>query len=336
VVKRFDRIDHRGGGTGVDANQFDALSRVLASSSGRRTLLQGMAGSVAGVVLGSLLPGRASARPDRKRSDRSRHARKQHLRRREATVAVCHNGRTLTVPRSAMQGLLLNGDTLGSCPPASVPRGADPGCDVCPTCQFTTIQAAVDAARSGDVIGLCAITYRETVVIPVRANLRGLAIVGASSAPGGTVIDGDGNGPVIVLPAAGPALLLQRLTITGGDAEQGGGIFSTGQSLVLSSVRVTGNHATLAGGGIFSAGSREDDGATLQINASDITNNSARTGGGLFNGGAAFAVFSNDSTVTGNRASTSGGGIQNAGRVELQDTVVSGNTPTNCVGVSGC
>jgi predicted outer membrane repeat protein len=104
----------------------------------------------------------------------------------------------------------------------------------------------------------------------------------------------------------------------------------------LNNVRVTGNRATLGGGGIFSAGSREDDAATLTLSATDIMNNTARTGGGLFNGEAAFAVFSNDSTVTGNRASASGGGIQNTGRIDLQDTVVSGNTPNNCVGVTGC
>src|ERR1700689_1742022 len=42
----------------------------------------------------------------------------------------------------------------------------------CPTAQFTTIQAAVNFATSGDVIRVCAGTYPEQVTITTPLTLR--------------------------------------------------------------------------------------------------------------------------------------------------------------------
>jgi predicted outer membrane repeat protein len=172
--------------------------------------------------------------------------------------------------------------------------------------------------------------------MPERDNLRGLLILGAGADAADTVIDGDGNGPVVVNPGGGPALVLRRLTITGGNAEQGGGIFTRARALALNDVRVTGNRATLGGGGIFSAGNDE---SSVQLGFTDITNNEARSGGGIFHAGGGSLSIGNESTIIGNRATQngSGGGIHNAGGdVRLDDAVVRDNTPQNCFGVEGC
>jgi len=101
----------------------------------------------------------------------------------------------------------------------------------CPTAAFTTIQAAVNAAKSGDVIRVCAGTYREQVVIDkslsveadngvivipsdVVANATGpssgdtiAAIIVVENAENveleGLIVDGNNNG----LTACGPRLI---------------------------------------------------------------------------------------------------------------------------------
>jgi len=59
-------------------------------------------------------------------------------------------------------------------------------------------------------------------------------------------------------------------------------------------------------------------------------------GGGIYND-AGTANIQNSSAVTGNTALVSGGGIyNNTGLVAVASSVVSGNTPDDCVGVAGC
>ena len=312
----------------MDEKRFDALSRVLGVGVSRRAAMRGL---LEGAVLGWLGASSVEASSQKKRRRKNGVGKGGEL--------VCHSNEELRAPRYVVRAILLDGGTRGPCPTGRPPGGPAPPCDVCPACLFTTIQAAVDAARTADVIGLCAGVYRETIDVSARANLRTLAIVGAGPDAGGTVIDGDGNGPVLSIGPEGPALVVERLTITGGMAEQGGGIFTSAQNLTLIDVRVTGNRARLGGGGIFSAGASAGDAASLTLSATDITNNSARVGGGIFNVGQAAILVGNDSTITGNRATQSGGGggIQNAGgSVDLEDAIVSGNTPANCVGVAGC
>jgi hypothetical protein len=304
----------------MDEMRFDALSRVFGRGPSRRTIVRGLLG--AGVLLGGMSHASGNAGAKKRRRKKAR---------RNVDVVACHNGETIQVPRSAVRGLLLNGDTLGPCPAVNPPRGAPPACDVCPTCQFQTIQDAVDAAGTTS-IRLCAGTYEETIQISGNANLGVLVITGTGSGPGGTVLDGGGFGSVLTVGPEAPTVIVQRLTITGGNAEQGGGVFVTGSNLTLTNVRVTANTATLGGGGIGVFNN-----ASLTLSATDVANNTARNGGGILIAGSGTAVLNNGSTVTGNRATTNGGGIANSGgTVALDDAVVSGNTPNNCIGVTGC
>jgi hypothetical protein len=86
----------------VASDRFVHLDRLHAAPWSRRALGR----AAAGVALGSVLTWLARAG-----SDASSRRKRQ-----SQTVTVCHNGRTLTVDRTALQGFLLKGDKQGPCP----------------------------------------------------------------------------------------------------------------------------------------------------------------------------------------------------------------------------
>src|SRR5262245_60718224 len=124
-----------------------------------------------------------------------------------------------------------------------------PGC-------FSTIQAALDAARDGDTIEVGPGTFAGGITITGSVRL-----VGAGA--GATTIEG--GGPVIMIGEPGgvsrPAVSISRVTITGGfndskpESEFGPGFFAAGGGVLIpASV----NHTT---------------GATVTISKSVITGN---------------------------------------------------------------
>jgi hypothetical protein len=142
--------------------------------------------------------------------------------------------------------------------------------------------------------------------------------------------------------AAGGSLMLQNLTVTGGLAQgtgtsaQGGGIYSAG-TLNLSGVTVQGNKAQGANGVVVSANTPATVGAsasggglymaggTLSLSNDTITGNSAIGGNG---GGSTF--FFN---LAGDGGVGAGGGLYVAGgSVTLNSNSISGNNATGGVG----
>jgi pectin methylesterase-like acyl-CoA thioesterase len=125
--------------------------------------------------------------------------------------------------------------------------GSKPGC-------FSTIQAAVNAARDGDTITVASGTFVGGVTIDVSVNL-----IGAGSSR--TIIQG--GGPVLTIGQeqadTAPTVSISRVTITGG--------FNTSSP----------DHAVTQGGGIEipqgSFQSRNGLGATVTIIDSVITGN---------------------------------------------------------------
>lgn len=114
----------------------------------------------------------------------------------------------------------------------SAPCAAGNGSQSDPYC---TLHAAVSAAAPGDTIRVAPGTYAERLSLP-----RDVTIVGEEGA-GATVIDGEGVGTVISLPA-GVAAELSGLTITGGLGVVAGGIDSRGELTLRDSI-VRGNSA---------------------------------------------------------------------------------------------
>jgi hypothetical protein len=127
---------------------------------------------------------------------------------------------------------------------------------------------------------------------------------------------------------AGADVTLDGLTITGGLADDGGGISSSG-TLSLESCVITGNEAASddpsgRGGGIYSEG-------TLTIGASLIDTNSAGQGGGVYSVG---SLTITDSTVSGNSSDGGGGGVYNeGGTLTVIASTISGNSAVSVGGI---
>ncbi len=126
------------------------------------------------------------------------------------------------------------------------------------------------------------------------------------------VVDGNSGSRVFEVAAGAGTVSIADITISGGMADQGGGLYvNSGQTLALNNVMVSGNTATGAaatdgGGGIYNAG------GTLNISDSTITANMATgtsgSGGGIFS--TTGNVTISTSTISFNEANRAGGGIE--------------------------
>jgi hypothetical protein len=123
-------------------------------------------------------------------------------------------------------------------------------------------------------------------------------------------------------------LTLNDLTIRNGRASYGAGIYSDrSRLLTLNNCIVTGNSADLPpgqGGGVFAFN------ATVFVNDSDISGNSARVAAGIFSSNAVF----NNTTISNNTAIDEAGGIWGS-TVWLNNSTVSGNVAGYGAGVYG-
>jgi hypothetical protein len=151
---------------------------------------------------------------------------------------------------------------------------------------YATIQAAVDAAADGATIRILAGTYAGGITISKSVQLRG---TGARA----TVISG--GGPVVTIGIAGaptePTVSVSGVTITGGL-----------------------NTATLAlGGGVYVPASSAGPGATVRISNSIVSGNRAAP--------ASTAPGCGSHPFGG----ASGGGIDNAGTMTLDNVSVTNN-----------
>ena len=117
-----------------------------------------------------------------------------------------------------------------------------------------------------------------------------------------------------------------------GQTNNGGGIYNNYGWLTIGDSVIAGNRALKAGGGIYNSGGEYEDGAQHDgwlylVNTSivgNIVTEENSVGGGLYNESGGVATLVNV-TVAGNTADYSGGGIQNAGRVNLYNTIVAEN-----------
>ncbi|NJN67693.1 MAG: hypothetical protein HC884_13775 [Chloroflexaceae bacterium] len=145
-----------------------------------------------------------------------------------------------------------------------------------------------------------------------------VTIVGRS--PGSTVIDADGNGRAFSIDDA--TLTLERVTIQGGYAFDGGGIFNDGGDVTLSNSTVSGNEADDDGGGLYNK-----YGGNIRLLDSTVSDNYAYgSGGGILNEYYSGSYLLR-STVSRNGAYGSGGGIANfyGSGSHLRRSTVSGN-----------
>jgi hypothetical protein len=160
-------------------------------------------------------------------------------------------------------------------------------------CDYTSIQAAVDAARNNDTILLAAEYFSENVLVTKRLTISG---AGAFV----TTVDGGGSGSVFVIDST--IVTITDMTIQNGSATSGGGILTLGSAadLTLQNCEVVGNTAS-SGAGIFNTA------GTVAITVNTIAGNTASyLGGGIYNSGEPITI---DSSIIYGNSAVYGGGL---------------------------
>ncbi len=198
-----------------------------------------------------------------------------------------------------------------------------------------SLRQALADANPGDTIDLAGLTGTITLTSGQLDIEDPVTITG----PGASALTISGNGASHVFSMytdlSGGTVTISGLTITGGNAEQGGGVFfncDTGSgSLVVSDAVVSGNTVTNLGGGLYF--DRCDEGGDLSVVNSVVANNTASAdstggaGGIWFDEGDTLTI--QNTTVSGNSAAHWGGGGVTAfatDGVNVQNSTISGNT----------
>lgn len=196
------------------------------------------------------------------------------------------------------------------------------------------LRDALAAATDGDTINF-------SVTTPATITLNSSQLVVSTSVtvsgPGADQLSVDGNGASGVFSiSSGKTVTISGLTIKNGVAANGGGIFNDHATLTINNCTISNNLATsAAGGGVFNDG-ESSTAATVTINYSTVSLNSAPNGGGVFNdgvnnGNATMAI--NYSTLSSNLAPNGGGGASTGGNgnatLTIKNSTLSGNSATN-------
>ena len=139
-------------------------------------------------------------------------------------------------------------------------------------------------------------------------------------ADGTIVIEGSGNTGIFLIFHS--IVTINNLTISGGLAERGGGVYSLYSSLSLNNSTLDGNSATIFGAGLSAYAS------DVVLNSSTVSNNS--TGSSFAGGGIATIATNldiNNSTISGNSAQFAGGiNADNNSSVSILNSTVANNT----------
>jgi hypothetical protein len=212
-----------------------------------------------------------------------------------------------------------------------------------PTCDYSTIQAAVDAAGDGDVIKVAAGTYigvsaREGVTQVVYINksvaIRGGYTTAFTEPPNPeanpTTLDAQGQGRVLYI-TGNIKPTVEGLRITGGYVEaSGGGIYNKDADLALTNTIITNNisNGTNWGDGL-GGGVYVRDGSMVLSEMQIISNSASYKGGGMcvWNGNVTLSGGQiSHNTAKGPTGWDGGGGMFVLGSATLSGVQVSNNT----------
>ena len=168
--------------------------------------------------------------------------------------------------------------------------------------EYSTIQSALNAADSLDLVLVQPGTYYENIIWP---ETNGITLMSAGDTSN-TIIDGSGLGSVIYINPQTATIdtttLISGFKITnGGDVTNGGGVLVNSASPRFQAIKVTENTASGSGGGIYLQNSN-----TILLD-SRIENNSASSGGGMAASNSSPTL--SECVVKSNNASDMGGGL---------------------------
>jgi hypothetical protein len=200
--------------------------------------------------------------------------------------------------------------------------------------QFSTPSEALAQASAGDTVRVAPGRYLGTLQVP-----DGVAMI-AGAGPDSTVLDGDGDGPVVLFEECDLGTLLDGFTITGGlrrgAREHGAGILCRQHAAPrINHNRVVGNRALgrAAGGG----GIALIDGSDAVLSNNEILDNEAARGGGIWVGkehGWTSSPVISGNRILANRARLAGGGlsITHGSEPLVTGNVIARNVVTGTVG----
>jgi hypothetical protein len=202
-----------------------------------------------------------------------------------------------------------------------------------------SLRAALEQADASD--GHDVITFAPSVTGTIELTTGQLSAETdvTIAGPGAThlTIDAGGESRVFDLrqgyysSSEGGAVVISGLTLTGGNADgEGGAVYSNADSITLTDLVVTGNHATGGGGGFGT-----DNSGPVTITGSTFSgNDSDQLGGAIYiDDAAAFTLT--DSIVSGNHADSGGGGVllynlyansDGNGEALVEGSLISGNS----------
>lgn len=186
-----------------------------------------------------------------------------------------------------------------------------------------SLRQAVQTACTGGAIGFDSggvFAQPRTIVLTTGELLinKNLTITGT----GANLLTISGNNASRIFQLQGATVAISGLTVTGGNADNGGGIFSFGSQLTIANCVVAGNVTTGNAGGIYNIN------GTLDLFNSTVSGNSAAViGGGIANGSGASVVNVTNSTISGNSAS-GGGGIFTNGAITVRSSTITANSAT--------
>ncbi len=157
---------------------------------------------------------------------------------------------------------------------------------------YADVASAADAVCTDSQINVSAGSYNGNI----EGENKSLMIIGLDGAETTTLV-GDGNGSVVVLGGDGGQSGLNGFTVTGGNANDGGGLMCYGDCVVQESV-FTGNEAFFGGAIKFVDG-------TIAVSGSNFHDNQAEWGGCVHIDNAVGAMSNSEFDSC---SSTSGGG----------------------------
>jgi VCBS repeat-containing protein len=211
-------------------------------------------------------------------------------------------------------------------------------------CSLRGAITAANANAGDDTIYLLGVsgTVNLTKALPDLSSNISIEGPGADQF---TVRRSTGGDYGIFTVTSGSVVSISGITVSGGKANFGGGIFNHGGTLTISASTISGNSAGI-GGGIsndrgtltitdstisgnsagFGAGGgiTVDEGTTLTVTNSTFSGNSAALGGGIFNQNSTATIT--NSTFSGNSATVEGGGVFNEDATStLRNTLLANN-----------
>ncbi|CAE7396588.1 unnamed protein product [Symbiodinium necroappetens] len=185
---------------------------------------------------------------------------------------------------------------------------------------FSTIQDAINAANDGDEIVIGPGTYTGDLQVPAKSITLRSSDPNDPGIVASTVIESNLAVAIRVLSTGMAPVVIEGLTITGGDAATGGGINVSSSTVFVRRCVLTENNAIDGGAiGVLLNSSVVCEACIIQDNTA------SEDGGALSCDGGSKVVFV-DCTVTCNFAGDDGGAIQSSGEVEFRETMIMENS----------